>query len=203
MLMYRANSKALRTVTPALIRQTYETFAQDSKNIRKPRWDYQVVTIRGPNEQVNLSIANEAYQLLNSHQATLTDLSEKLTQSALLKEPAKMTVSEIFQHHEADMSEAYRDIVRGLQPQAFSNPIAQTSRTDKSTVYRIFYLSNKDEGGVPPLKGMEAKIKEKLLGDAAEKETADYIKRLRKHYHVDESDLNALVPADYQPFTIK
>lgn len=203
MLMYRVNSKAIRLVTPALVRKQYETFAQDEKNIQKPRWDYQVVSIRGPNEQLNLTVANEAYQLLNNKQATLADLSDKLTSSGLLKDPTKVSVSEIFQHHEGDMSEAYRSIVQGLSPETFSNPIAQQSRTDKSTVYRIFFLNKKDPGGVPSFKDVEAKLKDKLIGEAADKETIDYVKRLHKHYHVQESDLKAMVPADYQPFTLK
>lgn len=203
MLMYRVNSKAIRLVTPALVKKTYEAFAQDEKNIQKPRWDYQVISIRGPDEQVNLSVANEAFQLLSNKQATFSDVSEKLIQSGILKEPIKLSVSETFQHHETDMSEAYRIAVQGLNPEDISNPIPQKSRTDKSTVYRIFYLAKKEEGGIPPFKDVAPKIKEKLIADAADAETVDYIKRLHKHYHVEESDLSALVPADYQPFSLK
>lgn len=202
MLMYRVNSKAIRLVTPALVRKHYEIFSQDEKNNQKARWDYQVITIRGPVDEMNLTVANEVYQLLTAHQATLSDVSDKLTQSKLLKEPIKMSVSEVFQHHESDMSEAYRDIVKGLNPDAYSNPIAQKSRTDKSTVYRIFYLVKREDGGIPAFKDVEAKIKEKLISEAANQETIDYMKRLHKHYHLQESDLNALVPADYQPFTL-
>jgi hypothetical protein len=202
MLMYRVNSKAIRLITPALVRKYYETFSQDEKNSQKPRWDYQVITIRGPVDEMNLTVANEAYQLLTAHQATSSDVSDKLTQSKFLREPTKLSISEVFQHHESDMSEAYRDIVKGLTPEAYSNPIAQTSRTDKSTVYRIFYLVKREEGGVPAFKEVEAKIREKLTNEAADQETTEYMKKLRKHYHLEESDLNALVPADYQPFTL-
>lgn len=203
MMMYRANSKAIRLVTPAHVRQAYDDYSKDPKNIRAPQWNYQVISIRGPNEATNLTIANEAYRLLNDQKIDLNDLSNQLTKNKVITEDSKLSVSEEFRHQQQEMSDAYKDILLGLTPKSFSNPIMQKSRADKSTVYRIFYLKNKEEGGVPSFKELESKIKDKLISDSAEKETADYIKRLHKHYHVQESDLNAMVAPDYQPFTLR
>lgn len=200
MLMYRANSKAVRLVTPALVRQAYETYAQDKKNFHQPRWEYQVISIRSPDEKTSQVVASQAHQLLTYQKVPLTELQTHL--DPLLGGATKISISEPFRHHEQEMSEAYKEVLLKMPAQAFSAPLAQKSRNDQSAVYRIFYLVNKEDGGVTPFKEVEAKLKEQLLSEASEKETTAYIQKLHKHYHVQDSDLNAMVSSDYQPFTI-
>lgn len=203
MLTYRVNAKAIRMVTPALTRQAYEAYAKDIKNIRSPSWDYQVISIRGPDQQLNQKIANEAYSIIQDPKFNLTNLPNKLTERNLLNDKTKASVSEVFHHRSQEMSEAYREALLQLTPKTFSRPISQKSRADKSTIYRIFYLIDKKEGGIPSFKEMEPKLKDKLLSETSAKETEDYIERLHKHYHVKEGDLSAMVPDDYKPFSIK
>lgn len=203
MLMFRANSKAIRLVTPALVRQAYEEYSKDPKNIRKPTWDYRVISVRGADEAVNKHVAEQAYAMLVNDQATLDNLSDKLKEYNILQNDTKVSVSELFRHQESEMSEAYKDSILKLQPKVYSEPVAQKSRSEKGVVYRLFYLSQQEPGGAIPFKEIESKLKDKLLSDAADKETALYVEKLRKHYHVQDSDLNALVPANYVPFTLK
>lgn len=203
MLMYRVNAKVLRMVTPAQTRQAYEVYAQDTKNIRSPSWDYQVISIRGPDEQVNRKIADEAFVMVQNPQFNLTNLSKDLSERNLLNDNTKVSLSEVFHHRAQEMSEAYREALLQLSPKTFSRPTAQKSRADKSTIYRIFYLISKEDGGIPSFKEMEPKLKEQLLAEMSSKETEDYIQRLHKHYHVKESDLSAMVPDDYKPFSLK
>jgi|GEM_PF-5214520 len=85
----------------------------------------------------------------------------------------------------------------------YSQPFAFKSRALKTTVYRIIFVDEITPGGYPTYKELETKLKQFLLNQAADKETEVYLQKLRQHYHVREDDLQAMIPENYEPFTLK
>jgi len=200
MLYYKVNSKAMRELTPQALRLSYNEFAKD--NITPESFKYSVISVRDQNSERGKEIAETIQKELADQITSLEQLQEKLKEQSFGKETT-VSISEEFHHNEKEMSNAYKEIVIKLDSNTFSPAIAQKSRADQSMVYRIFYLSNKNLGGVVPFVQVESKIKDKLLNTAIEKETTAYLKKLREHFDVQESHLTELSDEDYQPFTMK
>lgn len=203
MLNMRVHAKAIRLVTPSQVRQVYESYAQDPRNIKAPSWKYQVISIRGSKDGASGTAADKAYRLLTQEGTDPKLLTEELEKLGLLKDETKVSVSEVFTHTDQEISASYKEALLTMAPKTYSQPIAQKSKVGQSNVYRIFYLEEKKAGGVPAFSEIESQLKDALISEAISKESDAYIQRLRKHYHINESDLKALVPADYQPFTLK
>lgn len=200
MLYIRVQSKAVKKVTPKDVREAYEDFARN--NIRKDEWQYQVITIRNPNSERGAETAQFAYQLLTVDKVPIADLPAHITTFAHWSSKTKLTTTEEFHHTEKDLAPNYKEVLSQLKPNTFSQPVAQQSRQNNSTVFRIFYLKEMIPGGVVPFSEVENKLKEQLIGDLIEKETDAYIKKLRRHYNVQESDLKQL-SGEFEPFALK
>lgn len=190
MLFIKAQSKALKQVTPEVIRKAYLDYAK--ANIRPNVWVYQVISIRGKEGE---KAANQAYDLLNREKVPLGSIAEKL-------DSAKLTVSEEYRHTDNEVSEAYKEHLAKLQPGLFSSPIALKSRTENSIVYRIFYLKEKIPGGMIPYSEIGPQIKDKLLNDAAMLETDRYLLKLRKHFDVQAAQIEELKTEGFVPFKL-
>jgi hypothetical protein len=200
MIYIRVHSKALRQVTPKDVRDSYEEFAKN--NIKKDEWIYQVVSIRNSDPVRGAETAQFAYHLLAEKQIPLKDLPAHITTFADWSSKTKLNVSEEFCHTEQDLAPNYKETLSQLQANSYSQPVAQKSRKDNSTVCRIFYLKEMKPGGVIPFNEAENKLKEDLLGEVIDKETAAYLKKLRKHYSVQESDLKETA-GNFEPFVLK
>lgn len=198
MLYFRVQSKALAKVTPQTIRNFYAEIAQ--KNIRDNVWVYNVVTIRHKDGAKAAETANYVYQLLSQDKLPLADLTEKFKDQE--DKNSKVSVSEEFQTNEKELSETYMKTLITLAPESYSTPIMQKSRSDKSSVVRIFYLKKVIPGGAIPFSELADKIKEKLLDDEMDKESESYLKRLRQQYHVQDEDVEALLKEGFVPFEL-
>lgn len=201
MIYVRVNAKAVKKVTPQVVRAAYNEFAQDPANIKPDIWQYNVISIRDKDATRGAEAANFTYELLNSH-TPLDQLAEKIKENSLF-EKTQVNISEEYNLTEKDISAAYKEVLAKMQPHTHSGPIAQRSRTDKSNnFFRIFVLSDLKKGGIPPFSDMEIDIKEKLLDDAVAEETDAYLKKLRKHFHVQEDYLTQ-TDDSFEPFSIK
>lgn len=198
----RVHSKAIRRVTPNKIRLRYETFIQDPANARLTQWSYRIITIKDRNLQKTEETAKVTYQLLLEGVA-LDQLSAQLKERKLLGRKGQVTVSNILQHNDKEISNEYRDILANLEKGMYSQPFAHKSRSNQSTVYRILSIEEKIPGGLVSYKEMEGPLKEKLIDEEIDDETDKYLLKLREHYHIRQSDLDAYLPADYQPFSLK
>jgi len=201
MLYLRANVKAMQLVTPRMIRDTYEEYAK--KNIRPAEWLYYVISIRSEDPTQAAETANYAYHLLTQEGMPVSDIADKIKKQEALSKGVSFNVSEEYRHQEKDISSAYKASLLPLDKGSYSQPIAQKSRSDKSTVFRIFYLKDKTEGGIIPFKEVENELKEFLLSQAAAKESSAYILKLRQHFDVQDSHLKEMVSDDFQPFLLK
>ncbi len=198
----RVHAKAVRQVTPIKVRRAYEEFIQDPENARLTQWSYRIVTIKDRNLQKTEETAKATYQLLMDG-VPLDQLVSQLKERKILGRKGKVTVSDIIKHNDKEISKDYRDILSHLDTGMFSQPFAHKSRSNNTTVYRILSIEEKIPGGIPPFREMEVSLKDKLLGQAIDQETDHYLKKLRDHYHIRPQDLEAYLPADYQPFILK
>ncbi len=197
MVMARVNAKVMRTVTPKLIRDYYVEWAIE--NAKPDEWTYHVISIRGKDSKANAKVANKAYDLLVSSNVPLEQLTENLPED----ESVKCSVSKEFQHAPDQVSSAYKTILDKLEPQTYSQPIAQKSRASNSEVYRIFFLKEAIEGGAPSFPTVENKLKDILTSREMQKENLAYLTRLHDHFKVHMEDIKNDIPNDFQPFTIK
>lgn len=201
MMGYRVNSKALREVTPQSIYHAYQEYAK--ANIIPETFTYQVISIRDKDPEIGRRHADLIEK--NLHQKTIQLETLKTSVQEILGEGNKtqVSLSEEFKHSEKEMSNAYKEAVLKLNEGEFSKATAQKSRTDQSTVYRIFFLKEKTKGGMIPFSEVENQIKEGLIDQAVDKETIAYLKKLRSHFDVQQIQLNELNDDNYQPFSLK
>jgi hypothetical protein len=202
MMYFSVQSKALTQATPQKIREFYNKISKDL--IRDNEWVYRVITIRHRDPTKAADAANIARALLQEDNISFEDLSTKFKE--ILSDSPKtptMTVSEEFHTKEKELSDNFKKTLTTLSPGSYSLPLAQKSRSDNSTVVRVFYLKEMTPGGPVPFKELEAKIKEKLLDDAIENESKTYLTRLRQHFDAQDNLIQELTASDYQPFVLK
>ena len=201
MMMIRINSKAIRLVGPKEIRNSYDDYVKT--HVQADQWNYHVISIRDKDSSKSGVAANLVEALVKENPTSFDELKEKIKQLQGIEKSTTINVSEQFSHNELQLSPAYKEILVTLQNNTYSAPTSQRSRTDKSTVYRIFYLKEKVEGKIPAFNDVENEVKDKLLQEAVSNETAAYLKKLRTHYGVNENVLKEMVPEDFQPFSIQ
>ncbi len=198
MLYLRAHMKALKQVTPQVIKKAYEEYAEN--NIIPGQWIYRVISIRDANPTIGAEAANQAYKLLSEEAFPLEDLKNKLSKMASVEASTSVNISDEIQNSDAELSPTYKDILSQMTNNAYSHPIAQKSRQDGSTVFRIFYLHSMKPSQRVSFAEMENQIKDKLMDDISGKETIEYIKRLRKHFDVQEN--TRVAAEDFKPFIL-
>lgn len=202
MLSGRVHAKAMRLVTPSRVRVAYDEFIQDPANTRLTEWSYRIVTIKERTLDRTEAAAKAAYQLLMEG-VSPDQLTAKLKERKVLGRKGKVTVSNVIKNNDKEISSDYRNILITLDKGMYSQPFANKSRSNNTTVYRILSIEGKTPGGIPSYNEMEANLKEKLLDQEIDKETDSYLSKLRQHYHIRQTDLEAYLPSDYQPFTLK
>lgn len=195
MLSLRVHSKAIRTVTPQKIRLYYETWAK--KNRKPDLWKYQVISFRGENSATCAEIANYAHSLLTKEQVAISSLEEKLQEHLLGKE-IHLTISELFEHTPDKISDTYKEGLLTLKPDSFSTPLFQKSRSGK--VFRLFYLKEKIQGGAAPLQEVENILRDELARQGSQIEAEAYMKKLHKHFAIQQFIENQSDTETFQPF---
>lgn len=200
MMGVRVNSKVMRSITPQVIREAYEDFAK--KNPRKETWHYQVVTVRGKDSTASAELAQKLYEMLAEGNEPFHKLNDKIKEMGE-QDKISISITDPLFHTESDVSDVIKDHIKDLEPQTFSKPFAQKSRADKSTIFRIIFLKEKVPAGQIPYSEIENQIKDSLFEKAIGQESEAYLKKLRKHYAIHETYIDDMVPADFQPFTIK
>lgn len=201
MIFIRVNSKAVRSVTPSDVRVAYEQFAKE--NARPDTWEYQVLSLRGDDAAASEKAASRAHEFLLEGNTSYDEIKKQLEEESLITETTTLNISENYRHTEKEVSEAYKEILSTLEQGSFSEPIAQKSRAKNAIVYRIFHLKEILPGGVPPFQVVENKVRGMLIDNIVDKESDEYINRLRKHFAVQEGTEHQMFPEDYQPFALQ
>lgn len=196
MTWFRVNSKVLTSVNPKDIKQAYQEFCEQNPEMLK--WQYQVLSIRSPDKAAGEALAARAAELLSANH-NFAALSKEL------KAPDEMTTISISEDLEADersIAATHKQVLMQMSENTFSAPIAQVSRVDNSTVYRIFYLKKLEQTKLPAFEKISEQIRDKLLQNAAGKENSQYIVRLRERLGFDEKFMMQSLPSDFQPFNL-
>jgi hypothetical protein len=187
-------SKAVGSVTPQDIRQAYRLHLKE--NPAYSEWKYRVVSIRV--DQVNEELSDKIYQLLSQSGKAPEALSEELKK---LETPgATIAISNEFMAKTQELSDIHKASLSPLEPHTYSKPSFQTSRVDKKTVYRIFYLVEKNDFEAPAFEALAPKLRNDLIQKAVVQESEGYLGKLRKHYG---SDGNNAIPEDLHPFSLQ
>ena len=199
MIWFRVHSKALTKVKSVDIKEAYKQFCE--KNPELEEWLYQVLSIRSPDREASGAIAARAFELLQSKLdiAAVCDEIKPTTE----EETLSVSLSPEMRADEKSVSSLHKEVLKTLSENAFSNPIAQVSRADNSTVYRIFYLKKHSKKVLPPFTKMAEQIKDQLLQEAAFKENTHYLTKLRDRLGYDEKHMIETLPKDFQPFAIR
>lgn len=202
MMYFRVQAKAISQATPQKIREYYDKIAKD--NIRDNEWVYHVITIRHRDSTKAVDTANTVHALLVEDKVSLKDLPNAVKD--ILKaspKPPTVTVSEEYHTNEKELSDSFKKTLVTLSPGSYSLPISQKSRSDNSTVVRIFYLNSMTPGGTVPFSEMEAKIKSQLIEEGIDRESKAYIAKMRQHFDIQQDQIDALLSSDFQPFVLK
>jgi hypothetical protein len=199
MIFIRVNQKAMKLITPQDVRTAYEQFAKE--NLRQDEWTYYVVSIRDADPELAASAAETVHHLLQE-KTPITELAQKIKESNLIGATTTVNISQEYKHTSKDISEAYKNILATLTVGEHSQPTLQKSK-DKNTVYRLFYLQDMQQGGMIPFAEVSEKLKNHLIDLCIDKETDSYLKRLRKHFDVQDGPLKEMLKDGFQPFALK
>ena len=149
-------------------------------------------------------IVDHLHSLLTEQNIPIDSLQEEAQKSPLLQgNKSQITVSEVYQCSDSEISASYRENLIRLENNTYSNPVTQTSKNANKPISRIFYLQDKFDGGAPPYNEVANALKNQLLDKSVTEEKVQYMERLHKHFIVKEGESDGLYTADFQPFILK
>jgi hypothetical protein len=198
MIWFRVNSKALNKVKSLDIKEAYKQYCD--KNPELEEWDYQLLSIRSPDKEASAMIAARAFELLQSKVEFSTICHQLKTAE---EESVSITLSPEMHADEKSASAQHKEVLKTLTENSFSKPIAQVSRVDNSTVYRIFYVKKYSKKLLPPFGKIAEQLKDQLLQEASIKENIHYLTKLRDRLGYDEKHMTETLPNDFQPFALR
>ena len=146
MMYVKVTSKALAKVTPQTVKAYYDEWVHD--NIKPTLITYRMLTVRDPDSERAEKTAEALYKKLNAGTNSLEELFvglEPVREPSLqtnLPIPIKRSPRKTGKFSSAPEKEA-------------SAPVQQVSRAGKLTVWRLFLVAKKEEGGIPPFVEVE------------------------------------------------
>jgi hypothetical protein len=197
MMWYFVHSKALKIVTPELIRQNYRLYLE--KNPPLDQWKYQVISIKGKEEKLE-GFSKEIYALLEKNKKPLEELNDSFKEIEKTYPENSIQTSPFYESTSKDLSKNHKEILKSLKEESYSNPINQISKIDNKKLIRIFYLKHHELKTPPSFDEMADKVKEELLQQAVAEESNNYFNKLYKYYNIDE---NEILPENFEPFSLK
>jgi hypothetical protein len=202
MLWYKAYSKALQSVTPELIKTAYSDITKQDLLKQKEQWCYQVLTIKSKDTSKGEKAANEAFELLNKPNSIMASVPNALKSELKQLDGIEYTVSKDLVVDSQSISKSHFEVLSHLKENEFSKPILQTTKNNQESVHRIFHLKEHHVEKTKPFEQMATSIKDKLTQISAEKEKKDYIDALKGKFMIYESEIQDVMPKDYEPFAL-
>ena len=202
MMMARVNIKAMHKVYPLDVRKAYEDYV---KNFDKSQeWVYQLITVRDNDSNASKSGASKISELLIADAVPLNDIVSYVKDHQLVASTSTVNVSEEFKHHDKEISENYKEILKNMREGQYSKPIETASRNDrKSKIYRVFYLKQIINHEPDSFPDMAIKLKNQLTDKLIAEESVIYLKKLREHYVVKDDEILKDLPPNFEPFVLK
>jgi hypothetical protein len=201
MLYVRVNMKVLSKINPKEVRLAYEKYLPELQ--RPTQWTYHVLSVRHKKPAKAEAAAQLMHDLLASNETSFDKLSEEYKNIDAIDKNVQISFSPEYKHTHKDISEDYKTILTAMTPGTYSEPAMQRSRSQKSTVYRIFYLKAMEEGGAVPFLEVEGRLKAALVDQAVDKETKVYLDKLRKKAGLTGNKIKETIPKDFEPFVLR
>ena len=192
------NQKALNEVTPQKVKEGYALYLQ--QNPTTDKWVYRVLSIRGKDKDLCEKLAKAAAAMVSSKKSDLATAAAEIKGEA---SDLKINLSEEFDLKAAELSEQHKSILSKLDVDSYSEPVAQTSRADGSTVWRIFHLKDREEIKPLDFEMICERIKSQLLQERFSHYSKQYFEKLRKQYNLTQEQIDQMVPSDVTPFVYK
>lgn len=194
MTWWFVQTKALSSVTPQDIRQSYRLYLE--QNPPYSDWKYRLISLRVDAE--NEPLSEKIYQILSESGKSPEEMLPTLKQ---LEEPGvAISLSNEFVSKTQDLSDLHKASLDSLLPGCYSKPSFQMSRIDQKMVYRIFYLAEKTDHPAPSFDDLSQTLRNELLQKAMAQEWGNYLGKLRKYYGFDAQNL---IPEDLHPFSLQ
>lgn len=197
MMIFRVQAKAVRSVTPQMIRASYEENKENYHEIGS--WNYYIIAIRDKNEAKGKEMADKLLSKIQDK--PIEEINDVIAAEGALSPSTNIKISEELSQNENDLSPAYREVLESLYPGAYSAPLRQESRAG-SILYRIFYLKSNKAGGLIPFTEVTPQIKNQLVSKQMEIQMDKYLSKLRKRFGIDMKKVENSIPADYTPFNM-
>lgn len=193
LLYFKVHTPSLRFATPKEVQIAYEDYKKT--NQLPAELTYRVISIRSKDLEKAQEAAKSIHERLTAGQAI-----DDVISSLQVEEGIQVSCTQAETRAEADLSENYREVLTGLEPNAYSQPLVQKNQRLGENLLRIFHLAHLRPAGAPPLAEVEDKLKEELLGAASQRLTLAYLKELRARYRVEEIQDYKKIPEEFQPF---
>ncbi len=193
----KVHSKAFQSVTPQLVKEAYQEYVE--KNPAQDSMTYQVLSVRGKNQEACEAYAKEIYATLEKTGCSLAEASESVASE---DSEVTITVSEDFQTEANKISEQHFAILKTLSEDKVSEPVTQQSRHDKSSAVRLFHLKDKKHIEPNGFDSMHDNLKNELLYKTADQMKNEYITSLKKRFGYETHNPKQELPADYRPFQL-
>ncbi len=198
---YYVSNRAFASVTPQVIRKAYSEYCQ--KNPALDEWNYQLVTVKAPEEDLEKKVAEKVHAILSSSKKDPSSLQDSIKEIEKSHEGVVIQVSKLYTANQKELSPSHLSTLQTLSPETYSLPIFQTSRLEGKKVYRIFYLKDFNKKEAPAFEKVSDQLQEQLFHETASKEYAHYCEKLRKRYGYDPTAELKNFPEDFQPFFLQ
>jgi hypothetical protein len=198
MTWYFVHSRAIQSVSPEAIRRSYRDYLQENPPYQQ--WNYRVVTLRGADAKER---ASEIHRLLLERNESPETAALFLKEWEQEHAGCTILVSNEYSVKDSELSAAHHQALAVLEPGVYSEPAAQASRGESKPVYRIFYLSQRDDHPAPAFEDLALELKNRLIQQSIVKESDTYLQKLRNHYGYDPAHLRESVPDNLQPFHLE
>ncbi|MBS0624813.1 MAG: hypothetical protein JSS32_02040 [Verrucomicrobia bacterium] len=201
MVWYFIQSKAIQSVTPQDLRQAYRLYIKENPSYQE--WKYRVISIRGDSPESIQNLSQELHNILVESGLNPDAIQSKLKEFESTHPSCTIQVSNEYKAKDQELSEAHRNALAAILPGQYGAPSIQTSRKEKKTISRIFYLADKVDHPAPSFDEMAQTLKNDLIQKAMASESTHYITKLRKHYGYDADHLKQSVPDNLTPFSLQ
>jgi len=165
---------------------------------------YKVVSIKAADSSAAEVAAALFYQHMKQQGCDPEHILAQLNQAAELPQGVTCSISEEYSQPMKSINSSYRDVLSKLERGAFSQPIAQHSRAQQTTVHRILCcLDKNDASTLPSFAEVAQNIHDRLVQQAADSQLKEYTSKLRQRYGIRQEEIDRWAPVDLRPFQVR
>lgn len=193
---------AFCTVKADDVRSTYQQALAQSAE--EATCKYKVVSIKAADSSAAEVAAALVYHHMKQQGCDPEVILAELREAEALPPGVTCSISEEFSQPMKSINNSYRDVLSRLERGTFSQPIAQHSRAQRTTVQRILCCIDKsDAESLPSFAEVAQNIHDRLVQQAADSQMKEYTGKLRQRYGIRPEDIERWAPVDLRPFQVR